>query len=102
MRATARRSSEVLAVADSFLAGPDVVRLLGARARDVEPQFSTPELLELERQVIDEAIALQGAGRGVTDPQVTEAALARRPWLADEQRVMVQRLTRTAMVSPQW
>ncbi len=85
---------ELLAVADAFLTGPDAVRLLGARTRDVEPQFSTPELLELERQLIEEAIALQRADRGVTDPQVTEAALARRPWLADEQRVMVQRLTR--------
>ncbi len=85
---------DLLAVADTFLAGPDAVRLLGARARDLEPHYSTPELLALERHVIDEAIALEGAGSGVTDTALTEAALAQRPYLADEQRVMVKRLTR--------
>jgi conjugative relaxase-like TrwC/TraI family protein len=86
-------ASDVLAVADSFLESSDVVRLLGTRTRDVEPRYSTPELLRLEERVINDALALRGARRGAANPRATEDALARRPFLAEEQRTMVRRLT---------
>ena len=70
------------------------MRLLDAHASDVEPRYSTPELLELERGVMDQAIALQGAGRGLAGADATERALLARPFLSGEQREMVRRLTR--------
>ena len=84
--------SEIMAVAKSFLRGPSAVRLLGASS-DVEARYSTPELLELERGVMDRAIALQGAGRGLAGADATERALLARPFLSGEQREMVRRLT---------
>jgi conjugative relaxase-like TrwC/TraI family protein len=84
--------SEIMAVANAFVRGPRAVRLLDARM-DAEPRYSTPELLEIERGVIDRAIALRGAGRGLAGADATERALLTRPFLSDEQRVMVHRLT---------
>jgi conjugative relaxase-like TrwC/TraI family protein len=86
--------SEIMAVAKSFVRGPNAVRLLGAHTSDFEEAYSTPELLELERGVMQRAIALQRAGRGLAGAGATEQALLARPFLSGEQREMVRRLTR--------
>jgi conjugative relaxase-like TrwC/TraI family protein len=83
----------IRAAAAAFLESPRVIRLLGSRARDVEPQYSTPELLAIETRILDDAARLQHAGRGVVVRGFTDSAIDRRPFLADEQRTMVRRLT---------
>jgi len=82
--------SSVLAAADAFLSRRDVVRLLGVG--DSEPRYSTVELLAIESRVLDEAARLRRCGRGLASTAQVEAALARRPFLAEEQRGMVRRL----------
>ena len=84
--------SEIVAVAKSLVRGPNAVRLLGATS-NIEARYSTPELLNLERGVMDRAIALQRAGRGLAGADATERALLARPFLSGEQREMVHRLT---------
>jgi 8-oxo-dGTP pyrophosphatase MutT (NUDIX family) len=83
----------IRAAADAFLESPHAIRLLGSRARDVEPQYSTPELLAIETRILDDASRLQRSGRGAVAPEVTDSAIDRRPFLADEQCTMVRRLT---------
>ena len=85
---------EVEQAADAFLQRHSVVRLVGSGDRQIEPLYSTAELLETERQALVTAVTLRGAGRGRTTAADVEAALAARPHLSDEQRVMVERLTR--------
>ena len=98
-------------LADQFLGGDRVVALAtdvrGLTHADVirradgrvvpataeERRYSTPELLERERAIIDRSLRGQGAGVGVATPDATGRALARRPELSDEQREMVRRLT---------
>lgn len=83
----------IRAAADAFLESPYAIRLLVSRARDVEPTYSTPELLAIETRILDDAARLQRSGRGAVAPEVADAAIDRRPFLADEQRTMVRRLT---------
>jgi conjugative relaxase-like TrwC/TraI family protein len=83
----------IRAAAHAFLESPHSIRLLGSRPRDVEPQYSTPELLAIETRILDDAAQLQRSGRGAVAPEITDSAIARRPFLADEQRTMVRRLT---------
>ena len=83
---------ELTRAADTFLNSPHAIRLLGT-ARDAEAQYSTPELLAIESRVLEAAASLRGAGRGTATPEAVDAAIARRPFLCDEQRLMVQRLT---------
>lgn len=97
-------------LADRFLGGDRVVELAtdvrGLTHADVirradgrvvpataeERRYSTPELLERERAIIDRALDGQRAGVGMAAPDATARALARRPELSDEQREMVRRL----------
>jgi conjugative relaxase-like TrwC/TraI family protein len=85
---------EIEQAADAFLRRPTVVRLMPSRGRQIEPLYSTVELLETERRALSIALALRGAGRGRATEHALEAALAARPHLSDEQRVMVERLAR--------
>ncbi len=74
----------------------DVIRRADGRvvpATAEERPHSTPELLELERSIIDTAIARGGEASGKVGPEPVEAALAARPTLSDEQKSMVRRLT---------
>lgn len=73
--------------------GPHAVPLLGFRADHDEPRYSTPELLALESRILDAAVRLRASGRGVVASAVVDAAIECRPFLAEEQRVMVRRLT---------
>src|SRR5690606_6696008 len=57
-----------------------------------ERRYSTPELLALEQATITAALSRQHAGIAVADEVAVDAALLRRPTLADEQAGMVHRL----------
>ena len=101
------RVSDVERLADAFLHSPHAVVLAEGercellRRRDghaipgaaVERSYSTPELLTLERRILDYATGGRGARRAVARPQVTERAIARRASLSGEQAEMVRRLT---------
>ena len=63
------------------------------RADATEPRYSTPELLALERRLVDRAVAGSNARVAVVDSTDVEAALQRRPSVSDEQAAMVRRLT---------
>ena len=84
--------SELERVADAFLRSASVIRFLG---RTDEPRYSTVELLETERAAVDRSVALRPAGRGLATESATTGALARHSHLSGEQRVMVERLTRS-------
>jgi conjugative relaxase-like TrwC/TraI family protein len=86
------RVGELMRAADTFLSGPEAIRLLGS-TRDAEAQYSTPELLAIESRVLEAAGSLRGASRGTADPSTVAAAIELRPFLSDEQRLMVRRLT---------
>ena len=97
-------------LADAFVRSPHAVvlaegerreRMEVLRRRDgrtvpaavVERIYSTPDLLALERRIIDYALERRGARMGVAMPRTLQRVLDRRPSLADEQVEMVRRLT---------
>ncbi len=100
-------AEEVLGLADAFLA-PDrteAVRLLDTERVDtirradgrlvraaVEPRWSTPDLLELERHAVEQASASAGAGLALVGPEALDGALRGHPSLGIDQRAMVERL----------
>lgn len=57
-----------------------------------ERRYSTPELLLLERRILEYGTAGRGAGVGTVHEAVVERMLSRRPGLAPEQAEMVRRL----------
>jgi conjugative relaxase-like TrwC/TraI family protein len=59
-----------------------------------ERRHSTPELLAIERRLIEGALARQDERSGVVSARALDAALARRPTLGVDQAAMVRRLTR--------
>jgi conjugative relaxase-like TrwC/TraI family protein len=61
--------------------------------RRAEARYSTPELLEHERSVIESALDGRGAGAGLADEGIVRRAIARRETLGEEQVRMVERLT---------
>jgi conjugative relaxase-like TrwC/TraI family protein len=81
----------VRSAASAFLASTHAVPLLDSRAD--EQRYSTPELLALESRILDAAERLRASGRGMVASSVVEASIERRAFLAEEQRVMVRRLT---------
>jgi conjugative relaxase-like TrwC/TraI family protein len=91
-------------VADRWLAGDGVVALRGrepvVRDRagecvlDDPARYSTPSMLAVEAQLIDNARQRRDADVGLARAQQLGQALARRPYLSDEQRELVWRLTR--------
>ena len=102
--------TEIESMADAFLASERVIPLT-ARAdglttqdsqrvsegrisrRSDEPRYSTAEMLEVERTVIERAIARRMEGAGLASIPAVQAALLRRPSLFADQRAMVTRLT---------
>ncbi len=90
------------ALTERFVASDAVVTLIGRgplgdrkderRARD-ERRWSTPEMLAVERALLDAALARQSAAAGVAPQELVGAALAARPTLVADQAVMVERLT---------
>jgi hypothetical protein len=99
-------------LADEFLASEHSVPLAidvgGLTHRDVirradgqviaataeERRHSTPELLAIEKRLIEGALSRRGDGSGVVPERTVEAALRRRPTLSGEQAEMLRRLTR--------
>ena len=102
-------SERVEELADAFIASARAVALLGSarppadvlrvrgRARVPllrdELRYSTPELLAIERAIVETALEGVDLPNGIADPAAVAAALARRPFLSDEQQSMVRRLT---------
>ena len=103
------QGSVVERAADAFLGSPHAVRLLVARDAAERPVairrqdgrhvplphetfYSTPELLRLERRILDRAMRSRGTGMGLATTHGVEHAIGSRPWLADEQVDMVRRL----------
>jgi conjugative relaxase-like TrwC/TraI family protein len=103
--------ADIEALADQFLASPELVRItdpateVGLTTKDVirladgaivatpsAGRWSTRDLVRIERQVVDQATSRVGEGSGVVAEDVLEAVLARRPTLAGEQALMVTRL----------
>jgi conjugative relaxase-like TrwC/TraI family protein len=91
------RPDEVRQVADTWLASPAVVALgvsdrEQSRKPDSEIAYSTPEMLSIERRLIDQAAARRAEGVAVVAREHVAAALAERPTIADEQEAMVRSL----------
>ncbi len=90
------------ALTERFVASDAVVTLIGRgrlgdrkderRGRD-ERRWSTPEMLAVERALLDAALARQSAAAGVVPQELVGAALAARPTLVADQAAMVERLT---------
>ncbi|TML36534.1 MAG: conjugative relaxase, partial [Actinobacteria bacterium] len=59
-----------------------------------ERRHSTPELLAIERRLIERTLARQSDRSGVVSTRALEDALSRRPTLGADQATMVRRLTR--------
>ena len=58
-----------------------------------ERVYSTPELLQLERRVLEHAMSTQSGSIGVARERMVERALRKRPTISGEQTEMVRRLT---------
>jgi len=98
---------DVERLADAFLASSRAVVLAEGERRELlrradgrvvpaarsDRTYSTPELLERERRVLDYAVERRDARMAVARPQAIRRAIGRRPSLADEQAEMVRRLT---------
>jgi conjugative relaxase-like TrwC/TraI family protein len=82
---------EIEGAAQRLLECDQVVTLAGA-TRTVEPQYSTVELLDHEREILAVATELRGAQRAVAPSAAVASALERRPYLSAEQRDLVARL----------
>lgn len=87
---------------ERFVASDAVVTLIGRdplrdrkderRGRD-ERRWSTPEMLAVERALLDDALARQSAAAGVVPQELVGAVVAARPTLVSGQVAMVERLT---------
>ena len=77
--------------AAELLARPGIVELEAASG---EPQYTTRDLLQAERELLDGARARRHASVGVAHLDAVEAALGSRPGLSDEQCALVAALTR--------
>ncbi|MBW3662692.1 MAG: relaxase domain-containing protein [Actinobacteria bacterium] len=83
--------------------GSDVRHLAsaGIRLRDgrlvavTERRYSTLELLALEQQLVEQAVARRDAGVATVDPAEVERCLAGRSWLSDQQAEAVHHLTQS-------
>lgn len=85
----------VLAQDVSGLTQSDVVRRVDGRvvaATTEERRYSTPELLALEKRVLDAAADGRNSGRGRIPSETATAVFDARPQLSGEQRDMVSRL----------
>ena len=85
------RVEAIEAAADAFLDRRDVVALDESAG---ELRYSTRELLQVERDLLDGAERRRSEGAGRADVSDVEVALAFRPTLSNEQRELVASLTR--------
>ena len=83
-------------LADRFLTSDLILALTPASdAGASESRFTTPEMLSVETKVIDIAFRRRSAACGVAAEISVRAALAARTSLFDDQRTMVEHLTRS-------
>jgi hypothetical protein len=87
--------ADTVALADRVLADRETVVLPDPSTRFGDRRYSTVEMLDTERRVMQRAARRRNARVAVATPDALESALARRPMLADEQRTMVETLTRS-------
>ena len=89
------RSEAVVALAVGVGLGATVRRADGRvmRADPTERRYSTPEMLRIERRLIDTAVRRVDAGVGVATQAALEEAIVARPTLGSEQAEMVRVLT---------
>lgn len=82
-------------LADAWMQSPEAVRLEdgGHRPHLGGARYSTPEMLEVERRLIDTAVARQNAGVAAVDEASVDRALDGRPSLSDEQSRLVVDIT---------
>jgi len=85
-------ASDVEVIAERALATPDVVALPSV-GRGAEVRHTTYELLALERSLLETAVGLRHARRGVAQTGALAGALGHFPLLSGEQVAMVERLT---------
>jgi conjugative relaxase-like TrwC/TraI family protein len=79
-------------LADEFLASERAVLVTMDRGLD-EPRYSTPELLGLERGLVDQAERRATEQTAVVASEHVRAALAARPGLDSDQEAMVRQVT---------
>lgn len=79
---------------DAWLSSANAIRLRAVRGA-AEPTFTTPEMLDTERRLLDAADRGRDQHRGVALERDVDRAIERRPSLTREQAEMVRRLTRS-------
>ena len=77
----------IIARADAFLAGPGVIEVTATR-------WTTPEMLAIEADAIDRAIA--GPPTAAVNRELVDAAIAARPSISREQAEAVRSITTTS------
>ena len=95
--------AEIEELATEFLRSDEVIALTSApddglsshTSRD--RRYSTAEMLSVERGLIERAVARRDEGAGVVGGEVLEGALRARPSLFDDQRDMVEALTKSGL-----
>jgi conjugative relaxase-like TrwC/TraI family protein len=80
-------------VADYLLGGERVIALGRPANPSLPAYFTTPRIFELEQGFMAIARDGQDAGAAKVSPEVTDAVLARHPYLGADQAEMVRRLT---------
>jgi conjugative relaxase-like TrwC/TraI family protein len=90
-RSASEALSQVEAAADRFL-GERAVRIAYDRRLGVE-RYSTPELLTLERQLVDSAVARADQRCAVVRPELVRQVLDRHTTAGEDQAAMVRDLT---------
>ena len=83
--------TQVLAWADSFLDSPHVVRI--DQAQTADPRFTTPGMLDVELEVVRNALRRRHDGIATVPDGVVKRAIKQRPSLEDDQAEMVRRIT---------
>jgi conjugative relaxase-like TrwC/TraI family protein len=82
--------SEVVELADAYLAFPDVIRIAETPKGE---RFTTRAIWELEQKALANAEAMAArSDRGVVDETIVSRILARRPSMKPDQEAMVRRL----------
>jgi conjugative relaxase-like TrwC/TraI family protein len=99
VRAVAERLSaggrlDLVETGVEWLLSDTEVVALGRVGRGGEALYTTEGLLEVERRLLGAAETLRGKGAKVPE-EVVEAVIFERPAMADEQKEMVRRLTRS-------
>lgn len=84
-------------LADRWLSSPRTVRLDDGQRRQHlgGPRYSTPEMLDVERRLVDGAAERKDTGVAVADRFVVTQALTDGPPLTDEQAALIRDVTRS-------